>query len=150
MVKNEESRRSMKIENNPVASSDADSSVASASAVAMTTGPLTPIQQQPSGQTRRVRDELDPAPHHTPSDIRVLEILKRIRDEGNVGDEDCELYFFHFMLVVLCWSRGLSGGIYGSLLGVFSQFVFSPVVIKLMFSVSVHFSLCKFRSQVLC
>ncbi|KAM7534541.1 hypothetical protein Aperf_G00000117497 [Anoplocephala perfoliata] len=88
MVKNEESRSAIKVENNPVASSDADSSVTSTAVAATTTGPLTPIQQQPSGQTRRVRDELDPAPHHTPADIRVLEILKRIRDEGNVGDED--------------------------------------------------------------
>lgn len=53
-------------------------------------GQLAPIQQQPSGQPRRVRDELDPAPHHTAADIRVLEILKRIRDSGSVGDDDLD------------------------------------------------------------
>lgn len=42
------------------------------------------------------RDILDPAPHHTPADIRVLEILKRIRDSGDTED-DCELlYFFYY------------------------------------------------------
>ncbi|KAL5106658.1 Protein lin-54 [Taenia crassiceps] len=54
-------------------------------------GQLAPIQQQPSGQPRRVRDELDPAPHHTAADIRVLEILKRIRDSGSVGDDDLDI-----------------------------------------------------------
>uniref|UniRef100_A0A5K3F948 CRC domain-containing protein n=2 Tax=Mesocestoides corti TaxID=53468 RepID=A0A5K3F948_MESCO len=47
-------------------------------------------QQPPPIQPRRVRDELDPAPHHTAADIRVLEILKRIRDSGGVGDDDLD------------------------------------------------------------
>ena len=54
------------------------------------TGQLPAIQQHPSGQPRRVRDELDPAPHHTAADIRVLEILKRIRDSRGVGDDDVD------------------------------------------------------------
>nr|CDS21218.1 Tesmin TSO1 CXC [Echinococcus granulosus] len=62
-----------------------------AATTATGSGQLAPIQQQPSGQPRRVRDELDPAPHHTAADIRVLEILKRIRDSGSVGDDTFDI-----------------------------------------------------------
>ncbi|KAM3186468.1 hypothetical protein ACTXT7_004263 [Hymenolepis weldensis] len=103
MGNNEESHKYMKVEQtNSVPASEGggggDTSTVSissvplapAATVVMTPGSLMAIQQQqqPLNQVRKVRDELDPAPHHTPSDIKVLEILKRIRDEGNVGDDD--------------------------------------------------------------
>ena len=63
---------------------------ATSTAASTTAGQLPPIQQHPAGQSRRVRDELDPAPHHTAADIRVLEILKRIRDSRGVEDDDID------------------------------------------------------------
>ncbi|VDO03902.1 unnamed protein product [Rodentolepis nana] len=99
MGNNEESHKSMKVEqNHPISLSEGGGGVdtstsvplAPTATVVMASGSLIAIQQQqqPLNKVRKVRDELDPAPHHTPSDIKVLEILKRIRDEGNVGDDD--------------------------------------------------------------